>query len=382
MSYTWQDIQNDWLGGAGPLAAPPEVVVNAFNQVESTFGRIWLEGLRAAGGQPAQGLSPVIDVIMLAQMLEALDNSANASILLRKIGENDQDAWAELCSIYILRSGRSTVEIEVEPQIKVRSRNPRPDFRARIENDPWAYVEVTQPSRNSIEQTRIRQGMDRFIHMAAELQGSFSVEIFLRRDPDDKDLDIIEQMIASESESHGETDTELPSGLGTLYWNRSSPGTAVIDNHGEPYRPGLAVMATAQSGGQNRHILLRWPFTDVRAEAILRRKSKQLTTDFPGLVMIQTSGAVGAMKAWRGLIQKRFQPGIHTRISAVCIFRSGKYASDAGYTWGVECKLIPNPHARNPLPSWIVSQFEKFPSQEADMFFKNQASGGGARAPG
>jgi hypothetical protein len=69
------------------------------------------------------------------------------------------------------------------------------------------------------------------------------------------------------------------------------------------------------------------------------------------------------------LIEPRFRPGMHTRVSAVCLFSSGVRASehsDAWY-WDVRTKLILNPHARFPLPQSIVEQLERFPSEEKDI---------------
>jgi hypothetical protein len=83
--------------------------------------------------------------------------------------------------------------------------------------------------------------------------------------------------------------------------------------------------------------------------------------------MIYTSGAVGAMKAWRALIEQRLRPNQHTRVSAVCLFSSGQRLTEQGEDWRVECKVIPNPHARFPLPEWITQQLQRFPSDEIDV---------------
>jgi hypothetical protein len=193
------------------------------------------------------------------------------------------------------------------------------------------------------------------------------LEVFLKRDASDEELDYIEEKIKEQHEHAGQIEIELPSGLGTLYWNHHPPGTVVLDDHGETYTPRLGSTGAAMGDGYHRHILVRWPFTDMRAEAILTAEAKQLPTDAAGVVMIQTSGAVGAMNAWRTLIQRRLQPTMHTRVSAVCLFTSAIRASENGEVWRPECKIILNPHARFPLPSWIAQQLERFPSDATDM---------------
>jgi hypothetical protein len=141
----------------------------------------------------------------------------------------------------------------------------------------------------------------------------------------------------------------------------------VVDDHGEPYTPRLSTARTAHIDGQDRHIVVRWPFIDMRAEKVFRDETVQLPTDVPGLIMIFTSGNVGAMKTWRAPIERRFQPTLHTRVSAVCLFSSGLLPTEQGEDWRVQCKLLLNPHATHPLPSWIVEQFQRFPSDEQDI---------------
>jgi hypothetical protein len=76
---------------------------------------------------------------------------------------------------------------------------------------------------------------------------------------------------------------------------------------------------------------------------------------------------VGAIKAWRTLIERRLQPNLHTRVSAVCLFQTGQVLTEEGEDWRIECKIIPNPHARFPLPSWIIDQLQRYPSEEVDI---------------
>ncbi len=44
MPWTWEEIEAVWLGGG--TAYTPEAVVEAFNRVEATFGREWMEAGR------------------------------------------------------------------------------------------------------------------------------------------------------------------------------------------------------------------------------------------------------------------------------------------------------------------------------------------------
>ena len=298
-------------------------------------------------------------------MLQGVEHAANTDGLIERIGDRRDDAWAELCAAYLLTSGRPDVSIECEPEILVGGRNRKCDLGIRLAGDPWTYVEVTVASRNSAAQTAILRSLERLGDLVRECAGNYALEVYLHREPEAGELDLIEDQIRQYTHVYPElAEIELPSGLGTLYWNQQPPGAVVLDNHGELYRPGLAIASAAAGDGEHRHILVRWPYTDMRAEDMLTAEARQLPADGPGIVMIQVSGAVGAMKVWRPIIENRFRPTMHTRVSAVCLFRSSIIPADAGESWEPECQIILNPYARAPLAGWIISQLERFPARD------------------
>jgi hypothetical protein len=194
--------------------------------------------------------------------------------------------------------------------------------------------------------------------------GSFALEVFLKREPTADEIETMATTITTEHGNPAARPLELPGGLGTLYWNTQEPTRVTLDDHGEPHTPRLGMAGFVVRGETRRHIFVRWPFTDERAQAFLDSESKQLPKDSPGLIMIQASNAVGSMKAWRSLIERRFQPSIYTRVSAVCLFSSGQVPTPEGEAWQPETQLIVNPHARFPLPSWIVQQLRRFQPSE------------------
>jgi|SRR6266566_2784453 len=106
-------------------------------------------------------------------------------------------------------------------------------------------------------------------------------------------------------------------------------------------------------GAAHHQVLVRIPFTDKRAEEILRDEAKQLTREGQGLIMIDVARASGGFQSWSALIERRLQPRINTRISAVCLFEGGMMPTDKGYNWLLRTKLVTNPNARFQLPGWI-----------------------------
>jgi len=374
MSYTWQDIEQHWLGdGGSSLAASPDEVVSAFNEVAAQFGREWVEVTRTRNGVPSRGLAPTLYIVTMARLLRSLEGLPNAAGLLEKVSSGSADARTELIAIDLIRTENPGAIVEIEPEIQVGARNRKPDFRTQMASEKWwTYVEVTNPN-TSDAQEEVRQGLARLTALVRDCSGSFALEVFLKREPSAAELDLIADMIMQEHQARGQAAVELPYDLGTLYWNNKPPGPRGLNDHGEPYTPrlssGAVAVSTDQHGriDQHRHITVRWPFTDVRAETFIRHEARQLPTDAPGLIMIYTSGTVGAMKAWRALIERRLQPNLNTRVSAVCLFSSALRETEQGEDWNVECKLILNPHARFPLPQWIIEQLGRFPSGERDI---------------
>lgn len=367
MTYTWDEIEAGWLGGQR-LVVSPEEVTKAFNTVATRFGRDWVETSRMHSGSVVGGTQPALHIVTLCQMLESLGDAPNSDQLLAKVRAEAADARAELAAIHLLRSGRPATDLEVEPSVVVGSRNRKPDFRIRESEESWTYVEVTQAS-TSEAQANVSRGLEKLTKdLVRDCGGSFALEVFLKRNPTASEIDLIASQIVHGHQDMATRHEELPSGLGLLYWNIHPPGTVMFEDHGEPYTPRLGMAAAAIVGTDHRHIAVRWPFTDQRAQAFLEAEAKQLPKEAAGLIMMQVSGAVGAMKAWRSLIEPRFQPTIHTRVSAVCLFSSGlHWRENAGEEWRAQAKLVINPYARIPLPKWITVQLERYPSDEIDL---------------
>jgi hypothetical protein len=60
-----------------------------------------------------------------------------------------------------------------------------------------------------------------------------------------------------------------------------------------------------------------------------------------------------AFESWSERIPQRFTPGQHTRVAAVILFMHATSPSEHGLIWVPYLKLIPNPYAAVPLPTWI-----------------------------
>ncbi len=283
------------FGSEAAVSPTPEDAVTAFNLVERTLGRQWMKTYNTTGNvTEVWGTGPTAAIVRMGLRLASLEGLAGAEALTHRIREGDVSALAELTTIHLLRHGRPTVAMELGPDVLVGGEPRKPDLRVR-ENaqDLWTYVEVTSPDTSEAEE-RVQTVMKRITATVSELRKSFAVEIFLRREPTDAEVEAIVSHVREVCSSDGVLRRELPDGLGLVLLNHTKPGSVVLDDHGEPYTPRLS-RAQAIGGGSepHRHIAVRMPYSDERGERFLGREARQLPTDAPGLIVIQMGRAPG-----------------------------------------------------------------------------------------
>jgi len=361
MSWSWEEIEANWLSG-GHIALSRQEILAAFDRVERILGREWIEAHRAEG---VTGALPTLSVAMIGRKLQSLEGVANTKLLIQKLQRRDASAFAELNAVYILLSRHTDVATEVAPETAVGDRIRAPDIRVRRGEEPWTYIEVTRPDVSEVQE-RVRSLMGRLTQQVASIQRSFALEVFLRREPADAELDSLALRIPEFCKTDGIAREEIQD-LGLLLLNYCQPGQFVVQDHpGEEVRPMLGAMQVVTGGNEpNRHIVVRVAFSDDRADEFLKKEAKQLPTDAPGLIMIETSNATGAFRSWGSLLARRFQPTLHTRVGAVCLFHGGIVGTPDGEAEETETKLLLNPHAKLPLPSWIIETLMQFENRTA-----------------
>ena len=353
MTWLWKEIEEDWLAGSA-LAQPPEVIVEAFERVEAHFGRPWIEASRMHEGGigPARGSGPTLHIVTLGRQLAILEHVGNSGKLLKKLRDRDVSAYAELSAIWLACNSQE-LEIEYEPQATVSGRTRKSDFRIRRDMEPWTYVEVTQPNR-SAAQERMHTVMNQLTQTIKVTTGRYTAEVFFLRLPESSEVEYVRAALEKEGALSGAHENTLPDGLGVIYFNTSQPGQFVIDDHGFPNVPRLAQARVAGENGEPvRHIAVRMPYFDSRGNQFLATEAAQLPGDAPGLIMVQTAGAPGALKEWVPVIEAEFQLELYRQVSGVCLFMGSHYPTDRGAEQRIETKLILNSRAKHQLPVWL-----------------------------
>jgi len=358
-TWNWDEINADWLLGAQIVVSSDEVVT-AFIRVEQILGRDWIETSRIHSGVQVRGTSPTLHVVTIGQMLASLEGIGGTEELIEKLRAGDQSALAELTAVHLIRSGEPGALVELGPLVQIAERNRKPDFRVRRDGEQWTYIEVTQPD---VAEAKIHAQtiLQQIANLVQPIKKTFALEVFLRHEPNEAEMSSIAQAVQQLCALDGPQSSDLP-GLAILTLNASAPGVVVpLDHPGEPNVPRLGV-AKALFGPDepHRHISVRMAYADDRAEDFLRKEARQLPTNEPGLIMVELSRAPGGIVSWEPVLKRRFQPTIHTRVSAVCLFTSGHELTPDGEAWIPEAKVIANTHAKYPLPAWIGTALAKF----------------------
>lgn len=360
MTYTWGEIEQEWLMGTA-VALLTDTLVDCFNRVEAAFGREWVDQRR--GIPQVRGLtdsSATLEVASFGLMLRALDAVSNPDELFEKLRQRLPAAWSELMAMYLLWNGDRQLRFEIEPTITVSGRERKPDFAVLVGATRLALVEVTRPDTSEMT-AHLQLLMSQVTSVTLTLAGSYALEVLLLREPSAEETrKLIEMLPAILTGRHGRS-VPLEDKLGYVFVEDAKGGMIEIKDRGISLGPILAMASAHIEPNEARHIVVRLQCTDDRAAKILKREASQLSKDEPGLVMIDTREAPGAMRAWKPMLDRLLHPGQHTRVSAVGLFGSGLTTSPAGELLQPEVEYIRNSNAALALPSRIQHALSLYP---------------------
>jgi hypothetical protein len=334
------------------IAMCPETILEAIGRAERVLGAEWI-----ASTASAKGLAPTMDIVGTGLRLRCLEGIMDGEKLIEQIRRKNPAAEAELTAIYLFCSYDPRATVELYPAVG----NRRADFRVRRDSEPWTTVEVTL-ALPSNEEKRVTAILRRITDSLRNLDVQFVLEIQFRREPTDKEVEVLCDRLPEFCRLPGRHSAELVDGMGFLFRDESDIGWLRFHDIPELAATPMVGLAMFQSGGPgggpHHQVAIRIPFSDTRAESFLTDEAKQLPKAGPGLIMICGPSSPNEVKVWTNLIQQRLQPKLHTRVSAVCLFTGGMVPVDSRYGWRVQASLITNPHAKTPLPNWMTAAVE------------------------
>ncbi len=347
MIWSMHDIEKSLLGQkASAIALTPDLIVDAVNRVETILGHDWILDVATA-----TGIAPAMEIIGMGLRLAALDSLINTETLVSNLRRRGQNAEAELTALYLISAQNSPLELELGPSVGTR----KADFRVRKAGEKlWTTVEVTQATASKYQQ-HLLAILHGIIDVLRESKSQFSLDVIFRREPIEPEIASLRFQLPPFCSQPGQKQVTLGDDLGFVLLNHTpiSQGQRVEIPGLGPTVGVVMFVGGGPGGGPNHKVSVQVPFTDERAEKILRTQARQLPKDGMGLVMINASGGAGRFQGWACLIGKRLQPKIHRRVGGVCLFEGSMVPNGPRYDWLVQTKLVVNEHARLQLPSWI-----------------------------
>lgn len=358
--WTFDEIQREWFGNT-QLHWDRDDVVRAFNLAESIRGRDWVLGpeidVAAFSAFPGigrrGGYSEFLRVYWFGKRMASIIGALGYDDLVERLMTDDSAASEEATAIHLLCSRQLDTELEIAPRVRVGKRNRQPDFRLRKVGEPWIYVEVTKLS-NSTASIQIQDLLRRVAESVMAVNEAFLLEIIFNRDPtasEEEELLIEAKAACDAADGHRKDVRDFAS----ILVKSGDPSVVIPSLIPDDNRPRMAISRSLVGDGQpNRQMVARIPFQDQRAEAILRDEATQLPKNECGIVMVNVNQQPSAFGSWSERVPERFTLGQHTRVAAVILFMHSTTATDNGLVWIPIVKLILNPHAKIPLPSWII----------------------------
>jgi hypothetical protein len=351
MSYTIEEIERDW----GATSTFAEVVVDLFERAEKILGRGWVTSTREIHGGQVRGPGPLLSVMSMGGRLIALEAIEDGTKLVAKLKKRDTSAEAELTAMHILYVRNKIVKIKYEPDV---GNGRKADFGLQTKDGDITYVEVTKPNVSEVSE-RLTKILNRITDLVSSIKRQFALEVFFKREPDDKE---VEELLVHIQQfcAEGTNKRQEFGDLALLILSDVTPGQ--IMSHQEPgdqTTPRLvAVQVIVGSGEPKRHVMARIPYSDQRADVFLRREAAQLSKNRPGLIMVDVSAEPTAFSSWGKVLTRRLQPGIHTRVSGICLFSPQLLPTGNNLMWIPRVHLHVNPNARLALPSWIAASLD------------------------
>ena len=318
----------------------------------------------------------MLQVVSMGGRLSVLDAIHEPGRLVARLKQHDASAEAELTAMHMLHTRNRTAEIELEPDVVGGESVRRADFRIRAPGEVWTYVEVTRPNISEARE-RITAILDRITDLLLEVKREFALEVFFRREPEDEEVEPLLVRIRQFCVD-GTAAQEEVSGLALLLLSDAKPGQITPhQEHEEPATPRLAAAKVFGGGAEPwRHIVARVPYADKRADRFLADEAAQLSRDHPGLIMVDASDEPTAFSSWSLILSRRFQPTIHTRVSALCLFAPLLLPIGNELLWVPKVQLHVNPHAKLSLPERIQEALEEAARDFRMCFAATQTSSG------
>lgn len=277
-------------------------------------------------------------------MLKEIEKVPSAEKIIQKTKENPEGIVevARLAAYYL----KHNLEVELDPPLFVGGRLKQPDLRVKY-NKNWIYIESATPSISN-HRKEMQAIMSSISNVMYEVQQPLRIEVYLYRDPNKEEVDEIIRRCKALSENPHQPQELYLSGLAQIFTSpigqeRLSTFRPAI----EEKRPILVLASAEVRQGGGRACTVKLPFTDERAEIVLKKESKQLSREESGMIILDISSVPAGLKGWPELIKRRLQPNLNRRIGAVLLIQRRIAVNHKSVE--VQKNLIIHPNPLHPL---------------------------------
>ncbi len=309
-----------------------ERALEAFNGFAALFNKDWVTGYFQGARSPRW----VRAIVGMWEEWKVIRNLRQAEKLVERWRAGINEAGVQPEVRVFARLVRAGGVVEIFPEVSDRI----PDCRFRPQSDDgWVYLEVSQRGLSKVRQ-RAYEVLRRTSEAAASAVAGMHGKVAILRIPTDDEVETIVTWLAS-----GPRSGEKLEDLAEFYLDALDRAVGPDDVIQERVpKPRLLTTHVALPGARRRGTACL-TVSDEGAEELLKAEAAQLPLDQPGVTVLDVSGVIGGHQEWVPLIQRRLQPTINTRISAVVLLSTT--LAEEGLT--IEGQVLINPHSKNPI---------------------------------
>lgn len=315
--------------------------LEAFNGFAALFNKDWVAGYFQGARSPAF----VRAILAMWDDWAIIRNLPRAERLVERwrAGINEEGVQTEVRVFSRLLRGGGLVELFPEVGVRI------PDCRFRPNhNHDWVYLEASQRGLSNVRQHG-HVVLMKISEAAANAVSGMHGKVAILGTPAQDDVEKIIAWLASGPASGDKFQDVAEFYLDELK-SPVGPNDILKQRISEP-----RMFSTHLALGGSRCGTACLGISDEGAEELLKTEAAQLPSDKSGVVVLDVSTVVGGHREWVPLIQRRLQPTINTRISAVVLLET-TLAKEGPLTNG---QVLINPYSRNRITGEAAGLLEK-----------------------
>jgi len=341
MPYTTSEIRQLGLNQLSDIQL--DQALEAFNGFCQDFGRPWVEGYFKGAMSPYL----VRAIVNLWQDWSSVKGLPCSEQLTQRWQAGIREGGVQTEVQVVAALMRQGARVELFPVAGSRV----PDFRYQV-SDAWVYAEVSKREFSQAAGS-CQLLLTKVAAAAAKAVPGRNGKVVVLRELTQNDLDrLINWLDALGGEGRHDFEDIAVFDMDTLE-SGIDREDGIFQLVGNP-KQFVAWISFNEGSGTSKGSACAQA-TDTAAPEVLEREAEQLPHEGPGIVWLDVSRIVGGIEEWVPLIQRRLQPSLNRRISAVVLFSTEIHSDGLHTTW----RLLSNPHARVPIPPPELGAIQK-----------------------